>query len=169
MKIKDLEFYDEPKNYYGRVPRSTAIIDTWGLEGIDRYNGRKFIRYDVYEGNDNNLHAFCAALDLKADVGSIEEGKKLCNEWNRKYWTEHIEHIKKYILDPVPADDNLETDHIVISTTPTTHQTFTYALKNKDDQLLIEGYGKSVETAWNTAYKDFKGIKNDAVRSCENL
>lgn len=155
MKIKKLQWRDEPKNYYGRVPRTTAIVDTWGY-GEDSHIGRIFLRYDIFEGNDNKLRAMSTSLDTgPVEVSSFEEGKALCNAWNTMYWKELMEHIQKYVMEDTPSEDNLEPASITVSMKPSSTGKFEYSIDNSDGQHLVEGYSSTAKLALDEAYKDY--------------
>ena len=156
VKFKKLEFRDEPKNYYGRVPRTTAIVDTLGYDEDDRHVGRILLRFDIFEGNDNKLRALANHLDIgPVEVSSFEEGKALCNAWNVMYWKELMEHIQKHVMEDIPTEDNLEPTSITVSMKPSSTGKFEYSVDNSDGQHLVEGYSSTAKLAWDEAYEDY--------------
>lgn len=98
MKIKPLEFIDEPKNYYGLVPRTTAIVDTWGETG-DRSQPRIYNRFDVFRDNYGVPYAMSSIDSGRVEVQTFDEGKALCEKWHQEYWTQLLNDIKENILE----------------------------------------------------------------------
>lgn len=99
MKIKPLEFVDAEKDYWGRVPRTTAESDTWGPD-TDMSHPRIYNRFDVFRNNNDEIRVASTSLGLgPVTVETFEEGKALCNQWHRNYWEQLLTDIKSNILE----------------------------------------------------------------------
>lgn len=98
MKIKPLEFIDEPGGYY-IVSRTTAITDTWS-EDTDHSHPRIYHRFDVFRDNSGQPCAMSSSLNQgPVKVKTFEEGKRLCEEWHQTYWNQLLQDIKNNILE----------------------------------------------------------------------
>lgn len=114
FKLKPLKWHID-KGLDGRVCRMTAIADTWDElhcsdeeweQHVDNQhtNTRIYNRYDVFINMDENRNEVIKAVFIGNNqpptvVSTFDEGKTLCEQWHKEFWTALMTDIMKNIMD----------------------------------------------------------------------